>query len=228
MEPNSNIVTVRFLRVQGAEDLYRQVGGKRGVVLARIKKSKNKLLSGDEPRVTWCKCTPCGSGWEADAPLKAGTIIRVVNKANQELFREELVPDDWNAEPTALQRYWFRDDGVRELARDIRAALAENPDFIHHEAWRKIMREKRDAVDRTTDIDNWCYVEPRACDGGPKRAGKPFTRGGETFQVYTVNYEHIRAGLLWTQFILCKNQHPDEIEEIIGYALVRQGGKPHA
>ena len=177
---NENIRTVRFMAVQGAEDLYRCE--ETGKVYVR--------QPCDDKHVRWCTSCKWTGGYEADCPMKEGIIIDIVDVCGNFLFRESLIKVDGYCWTVAEKVGPFSYEAIKNLAYDV----IEKHKLQSWDEWRAwLCADYKSMYDGY--IENWAFAENE--HGKPQKLATMSYLGRKVYLTAT-QYTHKICGKTWT------------------------------
>ena len=113
-------IKVRYYSEQGAEELYKNIENNR--VYVRQPANVPEI-------VFWLTSNKWQGGYEADCPIKAGITMIVVDKNENELYRETLVEDNWNSGSSASKKAPFLYEAEKEYAIEYAKEQRDERDY---------------------------------------------------------------------------------------------------
>ena len=104
-----DIRTVRFVGMQGTDELFRCIENKK-VYIRRCY---------EEPYAEWLTTTSWSGGYEPDCHIRSGVSFRLVDRKGNEVFTEkvEQIPGYWY--PYAVRKGPFYTDCLRDLSQKV-------------------------------------------------------------------------------------------------------------
>lgn len=196
------IITVRFFATQNCEDLFKNI--ETGKVYAR-------QPSPEKGVVYWYTTSKWSGGYEASGHIKAGIVMRVVDKENNILFEEEL--QKINESLTfAYKRGPFMADAIKSTAHK----YANSMRLTLHENWRKILTQEKEKSGYTGYIENWLYCES---DTTNRAIIDTVSILGTQKHIVTAKCKHKFCNLEWLT-VTVTDESAEITEEICGYLFI--------
>lgn len=191
---------VRFFARQSAEELYKNVETKR--VYVRQPANVDEICF-------WLSGNKWQGGYEADCPIKAGIEMVVVDKFDNELFREVLEEDTWNGGTSAKKMAPFLDDAIRAYSLEKAEQLLLAP----CEQWSKWLWDLGKEWGYTGYRDNWLYCE---CMELKSKVLEEKTILGKEYQLVQQDCKHKICNQSW-RVIFVQEKGEIDCERICGY-----------
>lgn len=181
----SNVRVVSFMGDQRSlcEDLYR---------CKETRKIYIRQESGDDNHVRWLTSSKWTEGYEADCPMKAGLILRVVDKAGSVLFEEELFQEEGVTGTWAEKKGPFSWEAVDGLAKEI-AKKYELCTLEEWEAW--LLADMPEGA--KIYPENWLFG--MANRQPPKKLARMDFLGIKVFAI-SQEEEHTACGKAWVSY----------------------------
>lgn len=184
------IITVEFMTTQGAEDLYRNTETRR--VYARQPANVDST-------VFWTTTSKCRGGYEAGCHIRAGIMMRAVDKGGNVLFEEELREDNWNRGTSAEKKGPFYREAVRSISKkliDGRNLRGCEHRVRSYEEWKKWLASVKDEYGYKDYIENWLHYEVEEMHSVVIKTPVIL---GHKHKVFEITCRHRVCGKEWTE-----------------------------
>lgn len=191
-----NVLNVRFICTQGAEDLYKCV--ETGKVYVR--------QVCDELYVRWLTTSKWSGGYEASCPLREGIQINILDAEGQYLFIETPFKVHGYGDTVALKRGPFFSEEIKRIAHE----CAQEYSLMPYEAWKRWLMDKAPAAHKDY-ADNWLYCNVTK---GNFMQVKKFNALGKTIALTKEFYNHQLTDAQWQCYELTLDK--DTIE-LVGF-----------
>lgn len=192
--------TVRFMRDQGAEDLYRCEENGNVYVRQRC----------DDSHVRWLTSEKWRGGYEASCSMKAGLTIRVVDPQRNVLFEENIVQKDGFSGTVATKEGPFSDEAIKKVASEV----ASRSKLRSYNEWKEILMRSAKLNDFSGYYDNWLYDATY----GPVRSLFNFQYLGVPAYCTIQKATHNVSGQTW-ECVEIRDKSKQTVLEICGYVL---------
>ena len=202
-----DIRTVRFVGMQGTDELFRCIENKKVYIRRRY----------EEQYAEWLTTTSWSGGYEPDCHIRSGVSFRLVDRKGNEVFTEkvEQIPGYWY--PYAVRKGPFYTDCLRDLSQKV----AGKNDLHTYEEWRAWLMEFARKSGYDGYDDNWLYCEVEYEE--PKKITE-VTVLGERLILVSEKAKHTICKKSWVRYEI-RNADMIGVAELCGFSFV--GGYRH-
>lgn len=193
-------IKVRYYGEQGAEELYKNIENNR--VYVRQPANVPEI-------VFWLTSNKWQGGYEADCPIKAGITMIVVDKNENELYRETLAEDNWNSGSSASKKAPFLYEAEKEYASE----YAKEHDLFSHQKWYDWLLRFKTEFGYDGYDDNWIYCSSCILEHSIVDEKKIL---GKEYQIVMDKQQHEICSRTWSGLYLIE-KGSDIASEICGY-----------
>ncbi len=197
--------TVRYKSSQSGEDLF---------VCEETKKVYIRQPA-DNDHVRWLTGIKWSGGYEASCCMKAGLILRVVDKHGNVMFEETIGKEEGYSGTIAKKKAPLRHEWANATAK----ALMERFDVVPYEAWKAKLMDQAAAFQYNGYYENWCFWE--TVDKKEEKIQKVVNPYGDPFWVVATTTVHKICSLEWLEYDL-KTEDCLDNEAIIGYRFIEK------
>ena len=183
-----NVITVKWICNQSAEDVYRSVE-KPHRVYVRQPSNCDDLVFGYTTN-KW------RGGYEASCPIKAGITMRVVDDNGNCLFEEPLIEYPWSVGMSAKKVGDFSYEAIRKLEKSFREAL----NLSEYGRWRDWILSLKEQYGYKGYNDNWMYWETKTIEREKLNATYEYL--GKKCHLVREKEKHKICGCEWESFTL--------------------------
>ena len=138
------VITVRFLKTQGAEDLFVAVPGNLRKVYVR--------QPIDDKHAMWLTTSKWSGGYEASCPISAGVVFYIVDPNGNYASMEAVQRFDGFFYPVAYKQFPFFGKWLVNASQQ----TANNHGLKTHEEWKSYLMSGG-LYDGRDYLDNWLY-----------------------------------------------------------------------
>ena len=196
-EPHSDVLRMKFLRKQSAEDLF-------------LCEDNGKVYSrqpGDSDYVYWCTTSKMKNGdYEADCPIRSGLTVEVMNFDGgiefTEVMQNQNSCNNLMAKKIGLFSYEWSDSLSEKIAAE--HSLSD------YYAWKRYLISDKASSEFASDYDdNWLFCMDTTIS--TKRIGKPFYYMSQKCCLTETQYIHNISNKEWTCLELCFSSNDQSI-----------------